>query len=106
MNFSVCLIKKMRNICRACASVQAYLSFSFSYIYKIMFFTCSLQVHLSILFSEPLIFELICMEHLCNYVIAIISYISLLLFLVMCLVIFLINNINESFFYNLPILSG
>ena len=73
MNFSVCLIKEMRNICRACASVQAYLSFSFSYIYKIMFITCSLHVHLSILVSEPLLFELICMDYLCNYVIAIIS---------------------------------
>ena len=66
-------MKEMLNICLACASVQAYLSFSLSYIYKIMFITCSLQVHLSMLFSEPLLFELICVEHLCNYVIAIIS---------------------------------
>ena len=49
------------------------MSFSFSYICKIMFITRSLQVHLSILFFEPLLYELICMEHLCNYVIDIIS---------------------------------
>ena len=49
------------------------MSFSFSYICKIMFITRSLQVHLSILFFELLLYELICMEHLCNYVIDIIS---------------------------------
>ena len=32
MNFSGCLIKEMRNIRRACASVQAYLSFFFVHL--------------------------------------------------------------------------